>query len=115
VFSGRVVRALSVALILLSAWVMSTGPKAFGQGELTRKTKYKMMPAYPELAKKMNISGVVKILITVAPNGSVKDAKIMGGHPVLANAALDAVRRWKYEPGPEDTAGVVEFRFDPNQ
>jgi hypothetical protein len=39
----------------------------------------------------------------------------VGGHPVLANASLDAVKRWKYEPGPEETTGIVEFHFDPKQ
>jgi TonB family protein len=63
----------------------------------------------------MNITGVVKILVTVSPNGSVKDAKLVGGHPLLANAALDAVKRWRYEAGPEETTGIVEFRFNPNQ
>jgi TonB family protein len=63
----------------------------------------------------MNITGTVKVLVTVAPNGSVKEAKLMGGHPVLATAAIDAVRKWKYEAAPEETVGVVEFRFDPNQ
>jgi TonB family protein len=59
--------------------------------------------------------GVVKVEITVAPNGTIKNAKLIGGHPVLANAALDAVRKWRYEAGPEESAGIVEFRFDPHQ
>jgi TonB family protein len=115
VFFARVNRAFVVALVLFGAWGVSTSPKAFGQEELTRKVKYKVAPGYPELARKMNIAGVVKVLVTVAPNGVVKDAKLMGGHPVLATAAIDAVRKWKYEAAPEETAGIVEFRFDPNQ
>jgi TonB family protein len=63
----------------------------------------------------MNITGVVKILITVSPNGSVKDAKLVGGHPLLASAALDAVRKWRYEAGPEESTGIVQFRFGPNR
>jgi outer membrane biosynthesis protein TonB len=43
----------------------------------------------------------------------VKNAQLVGGHPVLANAALDAVKRWRYEAGKEETTGIVEFRFDP--
>jgi TonB family protein len=56
---------------------------------------------------------VVKIEITVLANGSIKNAKLVGGHPVLANAALDAVKKWRFETGPEESTGVVEFRFDP--
>jgi len=37
----------------------------------------------------------------------------VGGHPVLANAALEALKKWKYEPSSEETTGVVEFHFDP--
>jgi len=70
---------------------------------------------YPELAKRMNISGAVKILITVSPNGTVKEAKVLGGHPLLANAALDAVRKWRFEAGSEESSGIVTFDFAPNQ
>jgi len=70
---------------------------------------------YPELARRMNISGVVKVLVTVSANGSVKDAKLIGGHPVLANAALEAVKKWRFEVGPQESTGIVEFRFDPAQ
>jgi outer membrane biosynthesis protein TonB len=52
--------------------------------EIVRRAKFKVQPAYPALARKMNISGVVKIEVVVAPNGSVKDARVVGGHPVLA-------------------------------
>ena len=46
----------------------------------------------------MNISGTVKIEVVVAPNGTVKDARVVGGHPVLAGAALEAARKWRFEP-----------------
>jgi TonB family protein len=63
----------------------------------------------------MNLAGVVKVLVTVSPNGTIKDAKLVGGHPVLATAALDAVKKWRFEAGPEESTGIVEFRFTPNQ
>ena len=83
------------------------------QDEIARKIKTKVAPVYPELARRMSISGVVKVQVVVAPNGSVKSAKVVGGHPVLANAAVDAVKRWRFEPASEETTGVVEFKFDP--
>ncbi len=70
---------------------------------------------YPDLARKMNITGTVKIQVVVAPNGTVKDAKVVGGHPVLAGAALDAVRKWRFEPAAVESSGVVEFKFEPHQ
>ena len=107
-----------LALALLGTLGIAAGraPLAWGQnGEITRKLKSKVAPAYPELARRMNITGVVKVEITVDKNGVVKTSKLVGGHPILANAALDAVRKWRYEGAAEETTGIVEFRFDPNQ
>jgi outer membrane biosynthesis protein TonB len=39
----------------------------------------------------------------------------MGGHPVLANAALDAVKKWRFEPAAMESTGIVDFKFDPRQ
>ena len=85
------------------------------QGDVSRRAKSKVQPVYPELARKMNLTGTVKVEVVVSPNGSVKDAKVVGGHPVLAGAALDAVRKWRFEPAAMDSSGVVEFKFEPHQ
>jgi TonB family protein len=84
------------------------------QEEITRKVKTKISPAYPELARRMSISGVVKVQVVVAPNGTVKSTKVIGGHPLLVNAAVEAVKKWRFEAASEETTGVVEFKFDPN-
>jgi protein TonB len=81
--------------------------------EIVRRAKSKVQPAYPELARKMNISGTVKIEVVVAPNGTVKDARVVGGHPVLANAALDAAKKWRFEPSAAESSGVIDFKFEP--
>jgi len=78
-----------------------------------RKVKQKVNPAYPELAKKMAVSGSVKVQLTVAPNGSVKSWKVIGGHPLLVDAAVDAVKRWKYEAAADESVELVEFKFSP--
>ncbi len=105
---------IAVGLLLLGGWAATSTPSAWGQ-ETLRKTKSRVSPVYPELAKRMNITGVVKVRLTVAANGAVKDVKLVGGHPVLANAALDAVRKWRFEAGPEESSEIVEFHFDPTQ
>ena len=81
--------------------------------EIVRRAKTKVQQPYPDLAKKMNISGTVKIEVVVAPNGTVKDARIVGGHPVLANAALDAARKWRFDPAPGEATGIIDFKFEP--
>jgi TonB family protein len=84
-------------------------------GEITRRAKTRVQPVHPELARKMNLTGTVKIQVVVAPNGTVKDAKVVGGHPVLAGAALDAVRKWRFEPAAVESSGVVDIKFEPHQ
>jgi TonB family protein len=81
--------------------------------DLVRRAKVKVQPSYPELARKMNITGTVKVEVVVAPNGTVKDARVVGGHPVLAGAALDAAKKWRFEPGGSESTGVIDFKFEP--
>jgi TonB family protein len=78
-----------------------------------RKVKNKVSPSYPEIAKKMGIAGIVRLQLTVAPNGSVKETKVIGGHPILVTAAVDAVKKWKYETSSAESTGTVEIKFDP--
>jgi len=108
-------RGFAVGLLLISGWAATSAPLAWGQEEINRKVKTKVAPVYPDLARRMRITGVVKIEVTVSTNGSIKNAKLVGGHPVLASAALDAVKRWRFEAGPEESTGIIEFRFSPNQ
>jgi protein TonB len=55
-------------------------------------------PVYPELASKNNIKGTVHLLATVGTNGRVKAVKVLNGHPLLAQSAIDAVMQWVYRP-----------------
>lgn len=105
-----------LAVLALAGWVGMKGLAAQDvQGEVSRRAKSRVQPVYPELARKMNLTGTVKVEVVVSPNGSVKEAKVLGGHPVLAGAALDAVRKWRFEPAAMDSSGVVEFKFEPHQ
>jgi TonB family protein len=80
-----------------------------------RKVQRQVSPQYPALARQFNTSGIVKLSVEVAPGGEVRDVKVLGGNPLLVQAAQDAVRKWKYEPAKESTTETVEFRFVPNQ
>lgn len=79
-----------------------------------RKVKTKVAPAYPELAKRMNVTGRVKIEVIITPEGRVKSTRALGGHPLLVQAAVDAVKEWRFVPAPEETTQVVEFEFSAN-
>jgi TonB family protein len=80
--------------------------------DVVRKAVTRVAPVYPELARKLNLRGIVKLVIVIAPDGKVTSTEVMGGNPVLTQAAIDAVRKWRYEPATQQTHGVVEVRFD---
>ncbi len=112
--SFQQMRRWAMAGLLLAGGAATFHPSlALAQGELTRKTKTKVSPAYPDLARRMNITGTVKVLVVVSPSGNLKDTKVVGGNPILVNAAMDALKKWKFEPADSDSTGTVEFKFQP--
>jgi TonB family protein len=115
--SLAVIMACVPALILFKAPVQAQTQSTPQQpvAQENRKTKFVVQPEYPELAKRNNISGTARVQAVIAPDGSVKEVKVLGGSPVLAQAAVDAVKRWKYEPGPNATTAVLKFDFKPGQ
>ncbi|MEO5937140.1 MAG: energy transducer TonB [Terriglobales bacterium] len=98
-----------VRVIALLTLVVGISTGAVAQSGRSLKTK--VTPTFPELAKRMNVAGAVKVEVTVLPNGSVKTAKAIGGHPLLIDAAEKAARQFKYEAG-EETKELVEFKFN---
>ena len=113
----------SLLSVVLGFWVITAGTRmlyvpAMAQesvktDELSRKPKTKVAPVYPDVARRMGVSGIVKLSVVVAPNGTVKSSKVIGGHPVLVNAAMDAMKQWKFESAPTESSGTVEFKFQP--
>ena len=83
------------------------------QPETHRKAVQKVAPPYPQAAKSMNLSGKVRLAVTVTPNGKVAAAAVLGGHPLLAQVAIDAVRQWRFEAAPEQTEEIVLITFQP--
>jgi TonB family protein len=76
-----------------------------------RPIKQKVAPTYPELAKRMRISGVVKVSATVAPDGSVTATKTLAGNHMLSGAAEDAVHKWKFVAAPSESTVEVDVGF----
>ena len=108
----------AAALLAVLTLAVSVGPVRVGaqqaqSEEIVRRAKNRVQPLYPELARRMNLAGTVKIQVVVAPNGIVKDARVVGGHPVLATAALDAAKKWRFEPAAGESSGVIDFKFEP--
>jgi TonB family protein len=78
-----------------------------------RKVKSLGKPLYPDLARKLNLAGVVKVEVTIGTDGKVKRTHVVGGHPVLALEAERAAMQSEFEPGPKETTEVIEFKFGP--
>jgi TonB family protein len=100
--------APSIAFLMLASTAFS---QTSGSDEGKRKVKSKTAPAYPELARRMSVSGKVKIEIIITPDGHVRSTRVLGGHPLLVQACQDAVKEWKFFPSPEETTQIVEFDF----
>jgi TonB family protein len=103
------------ALGLLVLSIVSSAPQAFSQDSsqaaISRKIKATIDPKYPGLAKEYQLTGKVKIELTVSPDGTVKKTRIVGGSPLLADAAVEAAKQWKYESGSKETVEIVDFVF----
>ena len=109
-------RYISTALLALSMGMVvlftSLCPSQ-QQSKADRKILNKVTPLYPELARRMQMRGIVKVEVTVASNGRIKSTKVIGGSPVLAQAAVDAVVKWKWVGAPEETKELIELQFHP--
>jgi protein TonB len=58
----------------------------------------KVNPVYPPLARQARISGTVVLRAVISKDGSIENLSLVSGHPMLAPAAIDAVKQWKYKP-----------------
>jgi TonB family protein len=106
-FGLRLLQAAAVALVI------SFAVQAHAADDRTVKSR--VAPIYPEIAKRMKIGGEVKVQATVDATGKVTEAKAVTGNHMLAVAAEDAVRHWKFEPGAGETTVNVAINFNIGQ
>jgi TonB family protein len=99
-FAGRCLRFLP-ALVLLVAHAAAD----------TRKPLANPDPDYPEIARRMNLTGTVKVEIVIGADGTIKFTKVIGGHPVLADAVQKALKKWKYAPSSTESTQQLDFKF----
>ena len=77
-------------------------------------------PVYPDLARRMNVTGTVHVAIVVDTTGKVTSAKAVDGSPVLRGSAELAVKQWRFEPAtmngkPVTGSGTVSVTFNPER
>jgi TonB family protein len=105
VLSARFVVAL--ALCAIGAASLSAQ-----SAQVTRRpVRHLVTPAYPDLARKLNLTGTARIEVTIGQDGAVKHTRILGGHPVLAAEAERAAEKSTFEPAAAETVEVIEFKF----
>jgi|SRR5579863_1975362 len=111
--NGPRVLVLGLALALAGPAILP--PEASAQDAANdvgkRRVRTKEDPHYPPLAKQLHLAGTAKVEAMIAADGHVIDTKIIGGHPLLASAAADALKKWRFEPGSRDTTETFEFVF----
>jgi TonB family protein len=95
----------AAALALVAAMAMNATAAE------SRTVKSRVAPVYPEIAKRLKIAGIVMVEATVDPEGKVVDAKAISGNRILAPAAEDAVRKWRFAPAPQKSTEEVEVNF----
>ncbi len=98
---------MALGLIGAISW-----PAGAQEAEAPRKVTRRVPPVYPEIAKQARIVGTVRIAVVVAPDGTVKSLKTLGGNAVLASAAEAAAKQWKFEPLKKETNEAIAFKFD---
>jgi TonB family protein len=103
-FSRPLLLAGGAALSVLFAGVALAAPTP-------RAVVSRVAPAYPELARRMHVSGKVVLLVTIQPDGKVSGTKVESGHALLAPAAQDAVSRWRFVPAPEASESEIDVNF----
>ena len=108
-------KALLSLFVILVACTAVTAAQSSSAPTSDRKVTARVAPAYPELARRMRLQGVVKIEAVVKPNGTVKSTRVLGGNPVLVDAAAEAVTKWRFEAGPSETTEIVQLTFAPQQ
>lgn len=111
--TAAVIRTFVIAcLLLLCCSIAAQATDAHSSGG-ARQLKSKVMPEYPELAKRINIKGSVRLELLIKPDGHVRKITVLGGNPVLAQAAVEAVHKWRYAEASAETTTVVKLDFDP--
>jgi periplasmic protein TonB len=97
-----------------------TGPLRVGGNVQAARIVNRVQPVYPPLARQTRISGTVRLHAIISKDGTIQQLEVMSGHPLLQQAALDAVRQWRYQPtllngDPVEVDTTIDVIFSLNQ
>jgi len=94
------------ALLCTAILIFTSAP--FAQQPPCRSKGGEPRVAFPELARRMRIYGIVRLELRLTPAGGVRDSKVLGGNPLLASAAQQAVKQAKFEAA---DSCIITFEF----
>jgi len=104
-------KATFVVIALFALTGLTITQSAPNSSSSQRKVTFRVAPIRPELAERLQIHGIVKLTAVVRPNGSVKSTRVLGGNPVLVDAAVAAVSNWKFEPAQTESTELIQVSF----
>ena len=81
----------------------------------SRKLLHKIEPIYPQDLKRRSIGGVVKLDLRISAGGNVEKIEVVGGNPILADSAAQAVKKWQYAPASASSSMILNVEFNPNR
>ncbi|HEV2102943.1 MAG TPA: energy transducer TonB [Candidatus Acidoferrum sp.] len=106
----RIWRLLAGAAIVAASAGLSVAQEVTS----SRKVLKTVAAQYPSVLKRRGIGGTVKLRVLVNPNGTVKDAQVQGGNPILADCAVKAVKQWVFVASEKEESIEISVGFDPN-
>jgi TonB family protein len=87
-------------------------PLAVSSQDAEPKPLKKVIPAYPEIFKGRGIYGTVHVKLQVDADGSVKSIEVLGGNPIFSDAAIKAIKQWRYPAGSKERTATVSVEFE---
>jgi TonB family protein len=110
VFSVKTILTKAARTVLVMAVILTAMSLP---AQETRRVISNPVPVYPEVAKRLRLVGVVKIIVVVAPDGRIRETRVIGGHPLLVSSVEETLKNWKYAPAGAESTIQLEFNFHP--
>ncbi len=103
---------LMLALLLTAAFVPAARAQKVSLSD--RRVLVSSKPDYPEILKRAQVGGLVRLKATVLASGTVSKIDVLGGNPILAENAVTAVMKWKFAPAASQTVEEISLSFSPH-
>ena len=104
----------TLALLVVLLLVACVGTTVVRSQDVERKVIKRVEAKYPDILRKKNIGGTVRLKAVVKADGSVKSVEVVGGNPILAEAARAALMQWRFATGGGESTVDVAMNFDPS-